>query len=140
MWGVFSRRHETSCHIWSGCGTDLAAGDPTFRRIALRSRLHAVLLVAQGTTCPEAAALVGDAPRSVEYWVHRFQAKGLAGLREGGPPGRPRCLDEKQREAIHRGLRGKPSDVGMRVNLWDGKTLSAWIEKGYGILLGVRQC
>ena len=42
-------------------------------------RLHAVLLVAHGTTCPEAAALLGDAPRSVEYWVHRFQAKGLAG-------------------------------------------------------------
>jgi len=28
----------------------------------------------------------------------------------------------------------------MRVNLWDGKTLSAWIEKAYGIQLRVRQC
>jgi len=25
-------------------------------------------------------------------------------------------------------------------NLWDGKTLSAFIEKRYGIELGVRQC
>jgi hypothetical protein len=49
-------------------------------------------------------------------------------------------LDEKQMEAIHRALRGKPSDVGMRVNLWDGQALSAWIEKEYGIPLGVRQC
>src|SRR5258707_14730589 len=35
-------------------------------------RLHGVLLVAQGMTCPEVARLLGDAPRSVEYWFHRF--------------------------------------------------------------------
>jgi hypothetical protein len=32
-------------------------------------RLHRVLLVAQGMTCPEVARLLGDAPRSVEYWA-----------------------------------------------------------------------
>src|ERR1039458_206762 len=47
-------------------------------------RLHGVLLVAQGMTCPEVARLLGDAPRSVEYWVRGFEAKGLAGLEEGG--------------------------------------------------------
>ena len=103
-------------------------------------RLHGVLLVAHGMTCHEVAILLGDAPRSVEYWVHRFQEKGLVGLHEGEHLGRPRRLDEKQMEAINRVLRGRPSDAGMRVNLWDGKTLSAWIEKEYGIHLGVRQC
>ena len=33
-------------------------------------RLHGVLLVAQGMTCPEVARLLGDSRRSVEYWVH----------------------------------------------------------------------
>ena len=28
----------------------------------------------------------------------------------------------------------------MPVNLWDGKTLAAWIAKKFGIQLGVRQC
>ena len=37
-------------------------------------------------------------------------------------------------------LRERPSDAGIRVNLWDGKTLSAWLEKTYRIQLGVRQC
>ena len=46
-------------------------------------RLHGVLLVAQGMTCPQVARLLGDAPRSVEYWVGRFEQKGLAGLRQG---------------------------------------------------------
>lgn len=103
-------------------------------------RLQGVLLVAQGVTCPEVARLLGDAPRSVEYWVHRYQRQGLAGLTEGERTGRPRRLNEKQVKEVNRVLRGKPSDAGMRVNLWDGKTLSAWIENTSGIQMGVRQC
>jgi transposase len=103
-------------------------------------RLHGVLLVAQGMTCPEVARRLGDAPRSVEYWVHRFEGQGLGGLTEGARSGRPPRLNEKQMKEIGRVLRDKPSDAGMRVNLWDGKTLSAWIEKAYGIQLRVRQC
>jgi transposase len=92
-------------------------------------RLHGVLLVAQGMTCPEVARLLGDASRSVENWVHRFDQRGLAGLTEGERSGRPARLDEKQVKEINRVLRAKPSDAEMRVNLWDGKTLSAWIDK-----------
>src|SRR5271166_5346328 len=91
-------------------------------------------------TCPELARLLGDAPRSVENWVNRFDRQGLAGLTEGERSGRPSRLDEKQVKEINRVLRAKPSEAGMRVNLWDGKTLSAWIDKTYGIQLGVRQC
>src|SRR5215471_9767386 len=93
-------------------------------------RLHGVLLVAQGLTCPEVARCLGDAPRSVEYWVHRYQLQGLAGLTEGHRSGRPSRLSAKQMEEIGRALRNKPSDAGMRVNLWDGKTLSAWHREG----------
>ena len=103
-------------------------------------RLHGVLLVAQGMTCPEVARLLGDAPRSVQYWVHRYEQQGLAGLAEGERSGRPSRLKEKQVKEINRVLREKPSDSGMQVNLWDGKTLSAWVDKTYGIQLGVRQC
>jgi transposase len=70
-------------------------------------RLHGVLLVAQGMTCPEVARLLGDAPRSVENWVHRFNEEGLAGLMEGERPGRPSRLDEKQMREINRVLRGQ---------------------------------
>ena len=103
-------------------------------------RLHGVLLVAQGMTCPEVARLLGDSPRSVENWIHAFDRQGLSGLTEGERCGRPGRLDEKQVREINRVLRAKPSDAGMRVNLWDGKTLSAWIDKAYGVQLGVRQC
>ena len=57
-------------------------------------RLHGVLLVAQGMTCPEVARLLGDAPRTVEYWVRRFEEEGLTGLVEGERPGRPPRLSD----------------------------------------------
>jgi transposase len=103
-------------------------------------RLHGVLLVAQGMTCPQVAALLGDAPRSVEYWVRRFEQSGLAGLREGERSGRPRRLDEEQLQEIGGILRRTPREAGLSGNLWDGKTLAAWIARRYGIELGVRQC
>ncbi len=103
-------------------------------------RLHGVLLVAQGMTCPEVARLLGDAPRSVEYWVGRFERDGLAGLLEGERPGRPRSLNSKQLETVDRVLRRPPREAGLSGNIWDGKTLSTWIEQKYDITVGVRQC
>jgi transposase len=103
-------------------------------------RLHGVLLVAQGMTCPEVARVLGDAPRSVEYWVQRFEKQGLSGLLEGERSGRPRRLSDKQMESINRVLRRSPREAGLNRNLWDGKTLSLWIEQQYGVAMGVRQC
>ncbi len=103
-------------------------------------RLHGVLLVAQGMTCPEVAGLLGDASRSVEYWVDRFETRGLAGLLEGERSGRPRRLSESQLKEVNAVLRKAPREMGLRGNIWDGKTLSAWIEQRYEIGLGVRQC
>src|SRR5208337_3151621 len=94
-------------------------------------RLHGVLLVAQGLTCPEVAALLGDASRSVEYWVRRFEEAGLAGLQEGERPGRPSRLSPKQLGEVDAVLRQAPREVGMA-----GKTLAAWIERQYGARLG----
>jgi len=103
-------------------------------------RLHGVLLVAQGATCPEVGRLLGDAPRTVEYWVQRFEAKGFAGLTEGQRSGRPTRLTEAQLREVDRALRQTPRDLGLTGTLWDGKTLSAWIEQRFPIQLRVRQC
>ena len=103
-------------------------------------RLHGVLLVAQGMTCPEVAQLLGDSRRTVEYWVHRFEAEGLAGLREGQRPGRPSRLSDQQLKLLSAALRLPPRDFGLEGNLWDGKLVSAYLEKEHGVALGVRQC
>ena len=71
-------------------------------------RLHGLLLVAHGMTCPEVAALLGDAPRTVEYWVRGFEEKGLAALREGERSGRPGRLSDKHLRGINAALRRMP--------------------------------
>src|ERR1700693_5454145 len=103
-------------------------------------RLHGVLLVAQGLTCPEVGRLLGDAPRTVEYWVNSFEQQGLAGLWEGERPGRPKRLSEARMQQIDAVLRKTPREAGLSGTLWDGKTLAVWIEQQYGVSLGVRQC
>lgn len=103
-------------------------------------RLHAVLLVAQGLSCTKAASLLGDSPRAVQYWVNRFEEEGFAGLADADRPGRPKKINEQKLAQISEAVRGSPKDVGMNSNIWDGKTLSAFIKKQYAIELGVRQC
>ena len=88
-------------------------------------RLHGVLLVAQGLNCCQVADLLGDAPRTVAYWVERFEEDGFAGLQEGARSGRPSKLKPDQIADLQRVVRGKPSEVGLSGNLWDGKTMSA---------------
>lgn len=103
-------------------------------------RLHGVLLVAQGLTCPEVSRLLGDAPRSVEYWVRHFEERGLAGLVEGGRRGRPRRLSKMQLQEVQAVLRRAPSELGLSRTRWDGKTLRVLLARRYGVQLGVRQC
>jgi transposase len=103
-------------------------------------RLHGVLLVAQGLSCPEVSRLLGDSPRTVEYWVGRFEDRGLAGLVEGERSGRPRRLSDEQLAEIDSVLRQTPESVGISSGIWDGKGLAAFIKMRYGVVLGVRQC
>jgi transposase len=103
-------------------------------------RLHGVLLVAHGMNCCQVADILGDAPRTVAYWVERFEQKGLGGLHEGSRSGRPSKLNADQIADLQRVLRGKPSEVGLSGNLWDGKTMSAYLRSKHRVQLGPRQC
>jgi len=103
-------------------------------------RLHGVLLVCAGQSCYEVADLLGHSPRTVEYWVERFEQSGFAGLEDAERPGRPSVLDERTRERIGQDLRRSPRELGHGQGLWDGKLLSHHVSAQYGVRLGVRQC
>lgn len=103
-------------------------------------RLHGILLVAEGFSCREVATLLGDSPRTVEYWVHRFEERGLTGLQEGERSGRPTQLTAPQLERVNRTLRNSPRAVGLQANLWDGPTLRQWLKSEFNVALSVRSC
>ena len=120
----------------------LALQDEIRRNDAARydHRLHGVLLVAQGMTCPQVAELLGDAPRTVVNWVQHFETHGFAGLSEGERPGRPSRLNEMQLARVEKALRASPKEFGLATQMWDGPTLSAFLRRDLGVTLKVRQC
>jgi transposase len=103
-------------------------------------KLHGILLVSSGYSSTEVAKLFGHSPRTVQYWVHRFEQSGFAGLQEIQRSGRPTTLDAGIRKRIVRDLRRSPRDLGYSQNLWDGKLLSHHLSKQFGVDIGVRQC
>ncbi|MHB8388471.1 MAG: helix-turn-helix domain-containing protein [Acidobacteriaceae bacterium] len=64
--------------------------------------LRGVLRVVQGMSCPEVGRLLSDTTQTVQYWVHRFEADGLAGLAQEDRPGRPARLGVAQLTEISR--------------------------------------
>ncbi len=103
-------------------------------------RLHGILLICNGFSCNEVAELFSHSPRTVQYWVHRFEESGFAGLEETPRPGRPSRVDETVLTEIAQHLRQSPRDFGYAQNLWDGKLLSHHLKERFDIYLGVRQC
>jgi len=93
-----------------------------------------------GLSCREVARRLGDAPRSVQNWVHRFDQHGFAGLADGERQGRPSRLTSKQREQVEEALRRSPSHYGLPAQLWDGPLLSSFLKRQLRVTLQVRQC
>ncbi len=103
-------------------------------------RLHGILLVCSGLSCNEVAKLFGQSPRTVQYWISRFEDSGFAGLQDTPRPGRPTALDEGIIQSLGKDLRRSPRELGYTQNLWDGKLLSHHITQKFRIHLGIRQC
>lgn len=103
-------------------------------------RLHVLLYVLSGASAYQAAHLYRLSPRTVEYWVKRLISSGLAGLREGNRPGRPRRLSASDLEALRREIRRSPRELGYDQNFWDGVLLRRHLDQRYSVSLGVRQC
>jgi transposase len=102
-------------------------------------RLHAILLIASGMSCPEVSNLLGDPQRSIRRWIHRYNHYGFSGLMEADHQGRPSRLTSVQMENILLTLKKKPEEIGLRGKKWNGKLLSEFIRKQFGVRLGIRQ-
>jgi transposase len=103
-------------------------------------RLHGILLVSHGISCPQVAEWLGQDPRTVQRWVNRFETKGFAGLQEGERLGRPSKICEAKWEMLESELRRNPREFGYTQNLWDGRLLAHHLSKTHEINLGTRQC
>ena len=103
-------------------------------------RLHGVLSVCRGLNCYESAAVWGRSPRSLEYWVRKFEEQGLSGLMEMRRMGRPSGLGEDDLLSLRKDLRSDPVLAGYPDRRWTGRLLKEHLGKNYGTRLSVRQC
>jgi len=106
-------------------------------------RLHGILLFSEkeDESCDSIGALFGNSPRTVSNWIKRVNATGdIESLRSKKQSGRPPRLSEAQRQELKVILQEPPEKHGISTNVWDGKSLSAFIQQQYGIVLKTRAC
>jgi len=108
-------------------------------------KLHAILLLLENehTNCSEVSRIYGSTPQSLAMWVHRLnegEGGNIEGLRDKAKSGRNTRVTNKQLQEIKYAIRWPPKQYGMESVKWDGKTLSAFLHKKYGVNLKIRMC
>ena len=106
-------------------------------------RLHGILLFAEkeDESCDSIGALFGNSARTVSNWIKRLNETGnIESLRSQKQPGRPPRLSEEQRLELKSVIQDPPENQGIAANIWDGKSLSFYIEKQYHIVMKTRTC
>jgi transposase len=106
-------------------------------------RLHGILLLIDNeeNNCASIGALFNNSPRSLSNWVHKINSKGkIEVLKDQTRPGRRPRLTAAHHEQIREVIQRHPEEAGISANIWDGKTLSHYIEKEFGMIIQVRQC
>src|SRR4051794_17691221 len=101
-------------------------------------RMLALALVLEGGSRAEAARAAGMDRQTLRDWVHRYNAEGLAGLRDRRRPGpRSRLSPEQEAELVAAVERG-PDPERDGVVRWRRVDLRALIEARFGVRLHER--
>jgi transposase len=97
----------------------------------LRDHIQMVILAMQGRTAPEIAGAVGSSRRTVQYWVYRYNAKGMDGLKDARG-GNHRLLTVAQEKQVCEHIDRQAADPhgGIR----RGHDLRQWIHQQFGVL------
>jgi transposase len=106
-------------------------------------RLHGILLLLNNeeNNCSNVASLFRNSPRSLSNWVHQINKSGsIFVLKDKPRTGRKPKLNDEQLHLLKAVIQKHPSDLDLTANIWDGKTLSFFVEREFGIKLQVRQC
>ena len=101
-------------------------------------RVFAVNLVLSGFSASEIGKMAGVSKVAVTSWVKAVDENGFDALRSKGRSGRPSKLTEGQLKEIDSILQSDPNTCGYK--LWDGPSLSAYINDHFNVSMSVRQC
>jgi len=91
------------------------------------NRLMIVQLSAEGKRVPEISEEVDLHPINVRKWIHRFNERGLEGLRSGKSPGRPPLFTDEQRQQISLIAETNPRSLGLQFSRWSLQRLRKYL-------------
>jgi transposase len=101
-------------------------------------RMLALALVLEGATRTEAARAAGMDRQTLRDWVHRYNALGLAGLRDRHGGGTPCLLSPEQEREVVRWVSEGPNLAREGVTRWRRANLVRAIERQFGVVMAER--
>lgn len=96
--------------------------------------------VLKGETAAEVSNSTYYSPRSIQLFVQKADEYGFEALERKHRPGRPQKLSSYQIDEIKCVLDDPNSASELEYFLWDGVSLSDYIEKSYGVNVSTRYC
>jgi transposase len=108
------------------------------RDAAASRRMLALALVLEGCPRAEAARHAGMDRQTLRDWVHRYNAGGLAGLRDRRRPGRKPCLTPEQEAELVAAVDQGPDPDRDGVVRWRRVDLKVLIETRFAVHLHER--
>lgn len=103
----------------------------------LRTRWHAMWLLAQGRSGHEVGRILCRAPSTIGRWARQYNAAGPSGLRDRradarGRPGLLSRLNPAQRERLEQSLEDGEAPPEVGGGLWHGPKVARWLELALG--------
>ena len=112
----------------------LAQGRKT--EVRLRERARICWLAHQGWRVPQIAAELGVCEATARTWIKRFNAAGLAGLRDAARAGRPPTYTPEEAGAVVEASLTKPDELGLPFGSWTLDRLTAYLHEEKGLAIG----
>jgi transposase len=97
------------------------------------ARLLALADALDGMSRDEAARAAGMDRQTLRDWLHRYNAEGIAGLRDRSRPGRPCALDEGRQAALKALILKGPKLERDGCVAWRARDLRALVERRFEV-------
>lgn len=96
-------------------------------------RARAVLGYIEGRRVVDLAREADVSRGSVNRWLQRYEAEGMAGLKSRPRPGPERRLNAEQLEELAYLIEAGPRELGYSSGVWTGPMIADLIEDRYGV-------
>src|SRR4030043_1023043 len=75
----------------------------------LARRIHGVYLASKGLACPQIMEITGSARRTIQQWVHKYNADAIDSLKDSPRPGQPTKLSREKEFAFCKRIEAGPT-------------------------------